>query len=193
MGLYVFPAKLWLWDDYRPAVFGLWVHMYNFETKVKQVITDGEPNHPSEPILDKDAYRKDDLVNAQLCYLLESRWIKPKPLKVSAEKIGSQVFDVVQTEFEGARYDFTLDRKTHLPIRFTFYTQYGGKVYTHVNTLTDYADVDGIQVPLTTRMEDGHTEKLSIMFNVEYDEDIFTKPLSIAAGPQAWMKTRSPE
>ncbi|HJX89106.1 MAG TPA: hypothetical protein VJ372_01350 [Pyrinomonadaceae bacterium] len=31
--LYVFPDMLWAWTDYRPAVFGLRVRMYNYENK----------------------------------------------------------------------------------------------------------------------------------------------------------------
>src|SRR5213594_1865308 len=29
-GLFVFPSKYWAWDDYRPAVFGLWIHVYDY-------------------------------------------------------------------------------------------------------------------------------------------------------------------
>ena len=52
--LFVFPLKYWAWDDYRPAVFGLWIHVYDYSRKIKYVITDGEPNHPAEPIEEKE-------------------------------------------------------------------------------------------------------------------------------------------
>jgi hypothetical protein len=189
--LYVFPSKFWLWDDYRPAVFGLWVKRYNFETKMKQVITDGEPNHPPEAISDDELASRKELPFSQLIYLLESKWITPKPLKVNPERIGLQVFDVVQTEIEGRRVDFAMDRKTHLPVRITTYDEFRGKVYPNVLRLSEYAAIDGIKVPLTLEMSDGHKEKSIVKFNVEYNEEIFTKPLSIEAGPEAWMKSKN--
>jgi len=185
--LYVFPDKLWAWTDYRPTVFGLRITMYNYQTKTKYVITDGEPNHPAEPIAENELARRGFPVT-QLIYLMESSWLKPKPVKVTTEQIGSRFVDVVQTEVDGQRYDFAIDSETHLPVRFTSYSEYKGKAYSNANNLSDYTDVDGIRVPLTIELEDGHTEKSNIMFNVEYDERIFTNPPSIEAGQKAWMK-----
>jgi hypothetical protein len=185
--LYVFPDRLWSWTDYRPAVFGLRVSMYNYDTKTKYVITDGEPNHPAEPFTENELAGRGFPVT-QLMYLMESKWLKPKLVKVTTERIGFRVVDVVQTEVDGRRYDFAIERKTHLPVRFTFYSQYKGKVYTHVNGLSDYTDVDGIKVPRTIELEDSHKEKSNISFNVEYNEKIFTNPPSIEAGHKAWMK-----
>lgn len=185
--LYVFPDMLWSWTDYRPAVFGLRVSMYNYDTKTKYVISDGEPNHPAEAFTEHELAGRGFPIT-QLMYLMESKWLKPKLVKVTTERIGFRVVDVVQTEVDGLRYDFAIERKTHLPVRFTSYSQYKGKVYTHVNGLYDYTDVDGIKVPLTIELEDGHKEKSNIRFNVEYNEKIFTNPPSIEAGHKAWMK-----
>jgi hypothetical protein len=187
--LYVFPDMLWAWEDYRPAVFGLWLSVYNYQTKTAYVITDGEPNHPAEPIAENEPARRGFSVT-QLMYLMESSWLKPKVVKVTTEKIGFRVVDVIQTEADAQRYDFAIDRKTHLPVRLTFYSQYNGRVYRHVNGLSDYIDVDGIRVPLTLELEDGHKERSNITFNVDYDEKIFGNPPSIEAGPKAWMKVK---
>lgn len=187
--LYVFPSKLWRWDDYRPAVFGLWVEMYNFETKKQQVITDGDPNHPPAAISDDDLHSREFLLITQFIYLLESKWVRPRLLNVTAERIGSRIFDVIQTEAEWMHVDFAIDRGTHLPIRITTYNKFKGKVYPNVLKLSDDANIDGIEVPLTLEMSDGHKEKSIVKFNVEYKEEIFTKPLSIEAGPEAWMKS----
>jgi hypothetical protein len=186
--LYVFPNKYWLWDDYRPSVFGLWVEMYDYTTRMKYVVTDGDPNHGLEPIEANDLNTDKGLIITQLMYLLESEWVRPKPLAVTTVRIGFRVFDVVQTEVNGARYDFTLDRKTHLPVRFTFYSQDLGRTFVHTNEMSDYSDVDGINVPLTWKAEDGHKEKSEVKFNVEYDEKIFLKPPPFEAGPEAWKK-----
>src|SRR5258705_3021009 len=185
--LYVFPDMLWSWTDYRPAVFGLWVRMYNYDANTKYVITEGEPNHPAEALTENELAGRGFPVT-QLMYLMESKWLKPKLMKVTTERIGFRVVDVVQTEVDGLRYDFAIDRKTHLPVRFTSYSQYKGKVYTHMNGLSDYTEVDGIKVPLTIELEDSHKEKSNIRFNVEYNEKIFASPPSVEAGHKAWMK-----
>jgi hypothetical protein len=186
----VFPNKFWSWEDYRPSVFGLWVSMYNYETGIKYIITEGEPNRPQETIPENEL-ANEGMSIVQLMYLLESKWLKPRPVNVTARRAGFRVVDVVQTEVEGERYDYTIDRATRLPIRFTFYTQNKGKVYTYLTRLSDYADVEGIKVPLTIEMEDnGQKERSEIKFNVEYDGEIFTKAPSIRGGPEAWRKSK---
>ena len=117
-------------------------------------------------------------------YVLESDWIKPKPVSVTAE--GAD--DRVQTDVDGQRYDFAIDRKTKLVTKFTSYSEEKGKTYVTVVKFSDYKAVDGIMMPLTAEMDDGHKEYSDIRINVEYDEKIFTKPPSIDAGSHAWMK-----
>ncbi|HUE81723.1 MAG TPA: hypothetical protein VMM84_06360 [Pyrinomonadaceae bacterium] len=188
--LYVLPSKFWAWNDLRPAVFGLRVTMYNYETKMKYVISEGEPNRPPEAIEDNElsSELQRTLAPVQILYLMESRWIRPEPVNVNTVRIGSREFDVLQTEVAGERVDFTINRKTHLPVRITFYNQLEGKVYTNVLKLSNYIDVDGIRVPLTIEMDDGHEERSIVKFNVEYNDDIFLKSPPIEAGPEAWKK-----
>ena len=180
--LFVFPSKYWAWDDYRPAVFGLWIHVYDYSRRTKYVITDGEPHHPAETIEVKEMDRP--LYFVQLMYLLESKWLKPKPVRVRAERS----IDMLETELEGMRYDFAIDRNTKLVISFSSYSEYGGKTYQNVVKLSDYKTVDGIMMPLTVEMDDGHKEYSDIKINVEYNENIFSSPPSIEAGPHAWMQ-----
>ena len=56
--------------------------------------------------------------------------------------------------------------------------------------LSDYVEIGGIKVPQTVRYKDGTQDKKSYQFNVEYKEDIFTKPPHIDAGPEAWKVKR---
>jgi hypothetical protein len=112
--LFVFPVKYWSWVDYRPAVFGLVIHVYDYTQNMKYVITDGEPNHPAEPIEEKEMKRR-PLLFVELMYLLESNWVAPKPLNVTREG----AVDVVQTEVDDQRFDFAIDRKTKLVTKFT--------------------------------------------------------------------------
>lgn len=185
--LFVFPNKYWDWDDYRPDVFGLRISMYNYDTNIKYVISDGEPNHPPEPIT--ETRRNTALRNVQLSVLLESQWLKPTLVKASTGTVGLRPVDIVQTTVGGERVDFAFDRTTHLPVRVRYYDVVRGKTYVNVQSFSDYTEVGGIKVPQTIMHDDGSKYKASFQFNVEYQEDIFVKPPSISAGPNAWKIT----
>lgn len=182
--LLVFPNKYWFLDDYRPDVLGLTISMYNYDTNMKYVISEGEPNHPPESIT--ETQRNKALRNAQLSFLLETQWLKPTLVKASAGRIGLRPVDIVQTAINGERVDFAFDRKTHLPVRVSYYDIVHGKTYVNVESFSNYTEVNGIKVPLTQEYDDGSTYKASFQFNVEYKKDIFIKPPPIEAGPKAW-------
>lgn len=185
---YVLPRKFWLWNDLRPDVFGLTVTMYNFESKMKYVISEGEPHRQPEPIPEAERSRSE--MHGLLAYLLETRWLKPGLIGASTGRIGSRTVDIVETRVNGKRVDFALDQKTHLPVRVSFYDVVKGKTYVTAIELGDYVDVSGINVPQKVRHEDGTEYKQSYRFNVEYNADIFIKPPPLSAGPDAW-KPRS--
>ena len=89
--LFVFPNKYWFWDDYRPDVFGLRVSMYNYDTNMKYVISDSEPDHQPEAIT--NGQRNKALRNEQLSSLLETRWLKPTIVKSSVGRTGLRLVD----------------------------------------------------------------------------------------------------
>lgn len=183
--LYVLPDKFWSWSDYRPDVFGLRIAMYNYETSTKYVISDGEPNRQLEPIDEKDRETR-DMLWALLPYLPETKWLKPELVGAKAGIVGEQTVDIVETNVRGKRVDFAFDRKTHLPIRVSYYSTHKDKTYVTPIDLADYVDVGGIKLPQKLRFEDNTRDKQSYQLNVEYKEDIFTKPTRIEAGPEAW-------
>jgi hypothetical protein len=192
--LLVFPNKYWSWDDLRPDVFGLTVEMYNYDTNMKYIISDGEPHHPPEPI--KERQRNKSLRNAQLSFLLETKWMKPTLVKANTGRVGLRPVDIVQTTVEGERVDFAFDRKTHLPVRVSYYDVVRGKTYIMALALSDYIEISGIKVPQTSKVDEGDKYKYgegvkykaSYQFNVEYDPEIFVKPPPLEAGPEAWRR-----
>jgi hypothetical protein len=186
--LLVFPNKSWFWDDYRPDVFGLRVSMYNYDSNMSYVISDGEPYHQAEPI--KNAQKNKALRNGQLSFLLETKWLKPTILKASTGRVGLRSVDIVQTTVEGERVDFAFDRKTHLPVRVSYHDVVKGKTYVNVQSFSDYKDVAGIKVPQRLEYYEGSKYRASFQFNVEYNENIFIKPLPLEAGPEAWRSKR---
>lgn len=186
--LLVFPNKYWFWDDNRPSVFGLVVSMYNYDSNMSYVISEGEPYHQAEPI--KNAQKNKAIRNDQLSFLLETKWLKPILVNASAGRVGLRSVNIVETVVDGERVDFAFDRKTHLPVRVSYYDIVNGKTYVNIQSFSDYADVGGIKVPMTEQYTDGSKYKASFQFNVEYNEDIFVKPPPLEAGPQAWRPKR---
>ena len=194
--LLVFPNKYWSWDDLRPDVFGLMVKMYNYDTNMTYVISEGEPHHQPEPIT--DVQRNKALRNDQLSFLLETKWLKPTLVKANTGRIGMRPVDIVQTMVEGERVDFAFDRKTHLPVRVSYYDVVRGKTYIMALDLSDYIEISGIKVPQTSKVDEGDKYKYgegvkykaSFKFNVEYDPEIFVKPPPLEAGPEAWRRKR---
>ena len=187
--LLVFPHKYWFWDDYRPDVFGLRVSMYNYDTNMKYVISEGEPNHTPEPIA--KGQRNKALRNDQLSFLLETQWLKPTIVKASTGSVGLQRVDVVQTVVEGERVDFAFNQTTHLPVKVSYYDIVNGKTYINVQSFSDYTEVSGIQLPRIIVYGDGSQYEASFQLNVEYNEKIFVNPPPLEAGPEAWRLKRT--
>jgi hypothetical protein len=186
---YVLPHKSWSWSDYRPDLFGLRVRMYNYETNIKHVITEGEPHHPAESITENE--KKKSPLLSLLPLLLETKWSKPTLIKASIGRIGLRPVDIVETTFDGQRIDFAFDRRTHLALRVSYYEIIKGKTYVTALDLSDYVEINGLKVPATTKSDGGGEDKLTYQFNVKYNEDIFMKPPSIEAGPEAWRPKKS--
>ncbi len=182
--LYALPNKFWTWNDLRPDVFGLRIEMYNYDTNVKYVISEGEPNHQPEPITDNK--RRDLFLSSLLPVLPESKWLKPVLVKASTGSRGLRPVDVVQTTVNGKRVDFGLDPKTHLLVTVSYYDVVRGKTYVTSLALFNYVDISGIKVPQTIKYDDGTEYNQRYEFNVEYNQDLFIKPPSIEAGPEAW-------
>jgi hypothetical protein len=182
--LLVFPSLYWFWDDYRPDVFGVSVHMYNYDNNTSSVFSDDKTNHTPKPTT--DAQGRKALKNDQLSFLLESKWLKPKIVKANTGRIGLRSVDIVQTMVEGERVDFAFDRETHLLVQVSYYDEVKEKTYVNVQSFSDYVDVAGIKVPQTVEYDEGSKYKAAFQFNVEYDENIFISPPPIEAGPKAW-------
>jgi hypothetical protein len=194
---FVLPNKIWRWMDYRPDVLGLTVETYNFDSGVNYIITSDDP--PPIPQAVRPSETSISHTHGLLTYLLETRWLKPELISASTERIGQRMVEVVHTTLrdeidgfvpENKYIDFAFDRETHLPIRVSYFHKRGDtKVLDVAENLSDYTEVNGIKVPQKGEV-DGSVEKIRIQINVPYNADIFTKPPSVAAGPEAWKITK---
>ena len=186
--LYVFPNKLWWWNDMRPDVFGLRMEMYNFDSRMKYIVQLGDPRTELEPI-EKNESREFSF-HRLAPLLLETEWLKPVLVEASIEKIGLRRVNIIQTMIDRERVDFAFDQKTHLLVRVSYYNLINNKTYITKVDYSDYFEVDGIQMPQTEKADDGTTYKQSYQFNIEYDDSIFIKAPPIESGPELWRAKR---
>ena len=131
--LYVFPNKSWEWHDERKTIFGFSILTYNQDRNIYYWYVDrgkgGALGIPTEPVNNKTGLGT--LYDIQLKYFMETKWVKPIPVRVEKGKIGWRSVDIVHTIVKGyptkdgrdeVRIGFALDRKTHLPVEVIYYT-----------------------------------------------------------------------
>src|SRR5882724_1387241 len=180
VALYVFLNKLWQRTDFRPTPLGLWVEMHNLERNLSYTINHADPVPRNEGRGSNLFRGAPALTDAQRYYLLETQWMKPKPVKVATGRVGPQETDVVETLSDGSRVDFHLDRKSHLPLEVaipsddSIGTSYGRGTY--YVTFSDYREVSGIQMPHRVGFLTNDKLPNAFEINVDYDEQIFERP-----------------
>ena len=179
--LYVFPDKLWGWDDGLPPPFHLSILSVDLERNVRCVVS-GSGTPACGPAKQRgSASENEGLLQAQYLYLMETRWVRPIPVEVTKSK---SKFDVLHTRLGGKRIDYFLDRKTHLPMRVVVFNGSGDRPTLRVE-FSNYVRVGAIQMP-------GKQKRTTISFQINptYDENIFTRLPSLTAGPHAWQRSR---
>ena len=189
VSLLVFPYKSWSWNDTRPSVFGLAVRMDNEETKMYYQMTPDDPAKGLKQMLPPTPEQDINLTYHQLVYFMETKWIKPIPLKVREGKSHNKLADIVEVMANGKRWEFFLDVETHLPFQIDWFYTIKGADQSSSNYLSDYTEVKGIKVPQNVVWEYGEKSPSQIQISVNYDENIFTAPTKIEDGPNAWQGT----
>jgi hypothetical protein len=182
--LYVFPNKSWEWHS-EPQPFGTSVGMYNLEERAQY---QGDDSAPYSSIRDYESALAGGQVGVdetELMFLLETNWLKPVPIASSNDWVGRKRVDVVQTLVGEKRVDFYLDRKSHLPLKMALINNDDGKPYFSFE-FYEYSETQGIQLPRYMGFRGkGHLPRV-FQLNVEYNEQIFKLPPTVAAGPDAW-------
>lgn len=199
VSLFVFPYKAWGWNDQRPSVFGLDVGMRNYGTGMYYNMT---PDDPAKNLKQLSPSTKQGIPydSFHLIYFMETRWIKPIPLKARKGKSHNKLADVVEVSANGQHWEFYLDTESHLPFQLNFFTVTNGKeTEGDPYYLSDYTEVDGIKVPQNVVREYSEKSPSKVQINVNYDESIFAAPTKLEDGPNAWhaknanqIKTPSP-
>jgi hypothetical protein len=195
--LFVFPDRFWSWDDNRPSPIGPAVEMYNLADGTGYIAYDEFPKGaPARRLSNFAGHAKAAIREGTLLYLMESRWLKPRPLRAEESELDGKSVDVVYAEADGRIVAFTLDKQNHLPIAVTTYSRpkerellsEGMRPEGFCIHLSDYKLVGGIAMPTSAKYGPGGWGSESIEINVQYDERVFKQPPSIGRGALAWKK-----
>jgi hypothetical protein len=196
--LYAMPGKAWLYEFTPSFDVSLEATVINMERNLCLVtLAPVGPMH-SVPGLSHcvPTIWPKRLVQDPVIYLMETRWVRPKPIHTRTEGKGKKQQDVIETEVGELHFDFYLDRKTHLPIKLVTEDERDPRMPRRMNlmvTFEDYVEVDGIQMPrrvirepLLTQVRRRDTERARYRFNVTYDEKVFNQPVSKKAKFKDW-------
>lgn len=188
--LYVLPGKWWSFRDYRPGKLGYGVNLLDFERNTGWISSGGRPPVPVErrDLFDDFKYR---FRQAQFIYLLETETVKPTLIKARSAFVGFKKFDVIETTIDGARVDFYLDRKTHLPVRIVTGATPGARATGKLNytvRLDDYIDIDGIRMPQKVSYGDADN-RTTYHINVAYNQRLFERPPTSDMGRESWKES----
>lgn len=178
--LYVFPDKVWAWDDGLPPPFRLTVGVMDLDTDFACRVRD-ESKSPMCGNARKLGSR-DGIDQAQYLYLMETKWIKPTPISVRQDRIELKTVDVLETHLEDKRIIYFLNGKTHLPQRVDVFSGNSKRARLSLE-FSEYVNVNGIQMPGTQK-----NGRMNFILNPQYDEAVFRRVPLISAGPKAWQK-----
>jgi hypothetical protein len=184
---FAFPDRIWGWS--KAPVFEGGVQTADLSADT------GYIGYPNGNILKTSDLRgeKGGLKNTQLVYLCETKWIKPKPVRVLLEKNIPRNVEAIETDLDGERVDFWIDRGSHLPIKIITYRdfKYGqGLEPSYTWDLSDYQRMNGIQIPQQVGFfilsNPPSTTRYTTILNPKLREDLFTSPPRFEDGPDAW-------
>jgi hypothetical protein len=186
--LYVFPGKQWEWIDQTGSIFGFVIWMRNYEQGVHWTYLDHGKGGSVSQTYDNPMYRGglSAIIDAQLTYLMETRWVKPIPVSVERGKVGWHAVDIVRTvvrEYPKREeaVSFALDRKSHLPRKVIYHTVSLGQETSGGPSLSDYVSINGVQMPGKVGRD-----RTNYQLNVDYNPQVFELPPQRDAGIDAW-------
>ncbi len=181
IALYAFPGKYWRWDA-SPEPLGLAVQMMNAERGDAYLTY---PDDPKSPRKLGDVFLRSCqffVTEAQLYFLLETRWHRPVPIEAREGEAQGRRADVVRVVVGDRQADYYLDRKTHLPLKVIYPPR--EKAWRRFEA-KDYTDVGGLMMP-TKVSYGGDFSPYAYIVNPEYDAGLFERPPTVEAGSDAW-------
>ena len=185
------PDLWWSFSDYRPGKMGYMISVVNTTTGRHWATSNGTPARTAPDRSTGERLRRFEYV-----YFLETRWVRPTPLRAARVRFGGRSVDRVETEIDGQAVLFDLDVETHLPVRIETSVKSdrppvrAGVVPSarrYVFELAAYHEVSGIQVPGRVSLG-GDPAEAEVEINPAYDPAIFATPPPPETGIDSWRK-----
>jgi hypothetical protein len=182
-----FPDRMWSWGI--APIFGGSVATADLSANIGYLV------YPKDDIRKTRDLRgtREALKDTQLVYLNESKWQRPKPVRVLLDKKVPKKVEAIETDLDGERIEFWIDRKSHLPVKIISYRDFGyGKGLEPSDTwdLSEYRPMNGIQIPHRISSfilsNNPSTSRSVPILNPKLREDLFTSPPRFEDGPDAW-------
>lgn len=128
----------------------------------------------------------------RVIYLLETKYDRPQPVRVTRQKLKGRSFDVLEVNFEGTKIEYFYEPEEMLVRKIVVYAEKGFPI--HIYEFFEYAIIDGLKMPQSelsyvARFPDNVKSQISFQFNVDYDPDIFTRINLKARTVEAWKRT----
>lgn len=173
-----FPDRIWRWQDARPTVFGMSIWVTNVSTGFQYLVYPGNDVRKSASLRGE----ANGLQDAQITIFNETRWVRPKPVRIRTDKEIPRSMTVLETEWDGCRWDFWIQEKDHLPARILKYEPASwdsNHIIVSYYDFADYRSVDGIQIPHKTSVRYVESKPVSFtsatfILNPRLREDLFS-------------------
>jgi len=173
-----FPDRIWKWDDARPTVFGMSIDVRNLSTGFRYLV------YPGNDVRKLDEVRGETnwLEIAQVTIFNETRWVRPKPVRIRTDREIPRGVTVLETEWDGCRWDFWIQEKDHLPARILKYEPASwdaNRIIVSYYDFADYRSVDAIQIPhkISVRYVEGKPVRFTpatFILNPRLRDDLFS-------------------
>lgn len=180
----IFPDKYWDFS-YTLVTYAPTVCLWDGGRLAKQCAdANGITSADDKPFKNWTTYNR-------LPFILETRWDKPELRRVTQIRKGNKRLDVIEAIVEGERVDFIYEPEEMLVLEVRFY--HGSLGWWMGYSLSNYTEINGIKMPQMWGLKEGknlenksfHTMPIQFSFNVDYDPELFTRPLK-ATTPDAW-------
>jgi hypothetical protein len=190
------PNLWWEFVDYRPGQMGYSVRIVNTATGLGWASHGG----PTTSFLKPDTHTAYRMRQLQYVLFLETRWVRPTPVRAARVQLNLKPADRLETDVEGEQVVYFLDVSTHLPLRIETSRENplkpprpgpgmkaaGPQRFTY--EFDKYYEVDGVQVPERMVRDGGSPADVILEINPKYDPALFTKPPSPNTMTDSWRK-----
>jgi len=137
----------------------------------------------------------------RLAFLLETKWDRPEPVRITRVFKGQKALDVIETRYGDVRIDFTFDPEDLLVVQTDVSDLNGGGKSTVMSS--DYKEIYGIKMPRTwgVKADDFNETPIGALesklygiefeFNVDFNPNIFKGAYIRAGSPDDWKAKKA--